>query len=291
MNKLENNNLIIETKNHGAELIRIYSKSTNQEFLWNANRKFWRRHSPILFPIVGRLKDNETYINDHLYNMNQHGFARDMNFDLINQDSNSLTYKLKSDTETKNYYPYDFELLIKYTLENSSIHINWTVLNKSNSEMYFSIGAHPAFNLPFDKLDTLDNYYLKFQSNKNVHSYELDGPFVFNKSNIGSLNDMSLKPDLFKNDALIYDNVNEVSICSKNSNTSINVKFDNFPFVGIWSPYYKETNSIAPFICIEPWYGIADSIDSNKNYNSKLGINKLKENEIFETSYEIKINI
>ncbi|MEG1410711.1 MAG: aldose 1-epimerase family protein [Terrisporobacter sp.] len=291
MNKLENNNLIIETKSHGAELTRIYSKSTTQEFLWNANNKYWARHSPILFPIVGRLKDNETYINNTLYNMNQHGFARDMNFNLINSDFNSLTYKLKSDDTTKNYYPYDFELLIKYTIKNSSIHINWTVINKTDSEMYFSIGGHPAFNIPFNNIDKVDNYYLKFKSSNPVSSYKLDGPYVSSKSSINNLTDMSLSSDLFANDALIYDNVDSVSICSKNSSTSIELKFNNFPFVGIWSPYYKETNSIAPFICVEPWYGIADSIDSNKKYTSKLGINKLNKNEIFEASYEIKINI
>jgi galactose mutarotase-like enzyme len=291
MIKLENNNLLIETKNDGAELTRIYSKTTDKEFLWNADSKYWARHSPILFPIVGRLKDNETIINDTLYNMNQHGFARDMFFDLINDNENSLTYKLESNDITKTHYPYDFELIIKYVLRDSSINVKWQVKNKSSEDMYFSIGAHPAFNVPFDSDINLNNYYLKLQSNNNVNSYSLDGPFVSTKSKVDSLSNITLTPELFINDAIIYDNINKISICSKNSNTSINVKFENFPFVGIWSPYYKDTNSIAPFVCIEPWYGIADSIDSNKDYKAKLGINKLSVGEIFEASYEIEICI
>lgn len=289
MNKLENNNLIIEIKNNGAELTRIYSKSKNIDFLWNANNKYWGRHSPILFPIVGRLKDNETIINKNVYSMTQHGFARDMYFDLISQDENSLTYKLESNDTTKSKYPYEFELIIKYTLNTSSINVSWQVKNKSNEAMYFSIGAHPAFNVPFDDDNDLSQYYLKLLSKNTINSYILEGPFVSKKTKISCLNNLDIKPELFKNDAIIYDNINEVSICSKISNTSIKVNFKDFPFVGIWSPYYEETNSIAPFICIEPWYGIADSVDSNKDFKTKLGINKLSIGEVFKASYEIEI--
>lgn len=289
MHILENNNLLIQVNNKGAELSRVYLKSTNKEILWCGDNTYWGRHSPILFPIVGRLKDNETIIDNNVYKMNQHGFARDMNFELINITDTSLTYKLESDTTTKTCYPYNFELLITYTLGESFIDINWKVMNKTESDMYFSIGAHPAFNIPFDKTDTLDSYYLKFKSIDKVNSYSLDGPFVCSKELINNLEYLNLKPELFKNDALIYDNVYEISICSKNTNQSVNVKFVNFPFVGIWSPYYKENNSIAPFLCIEPWYGIADSVSSNKDYKSKLGINRLASNEVFEISYQIEI--
>ena len=121
MNKLENNNLIIESKISGAELTRIYSKKFDKEILWSGDSKFWGRHSPILFPIVGRLKDNETIIEDNSYNMSQHGFARDMEFEIIDNDDISITYKLISSENTKSYYPYDFELIIKYTLLDNII--------------------------------------------------------------------------------------------------------------------------------------------------------------------------
>ncbi|WP_195948003.1 aldose 1-epimerase family protein [Paraclostridium bifermentans] len=290
MNKLENKDLIIEVKNTGAELSRIYSKTLNKEFLWNGNRKFWGRHSPILFPIVGRLKDNETIIDEKPYNMNQHGFARDFDFNLIEKDQNSLTYKLASNSETEKYYPYDFELFIKYIITETEIKVCWKVINTDCSDIFFSIGAHPAFNVPFDKETTIDNYYLNFKTRDEVSNYLLQGPFVCKKSKVDSLKSIKLHPEIFKNDALIYDNVDEITISSKNSSTSIYVKFDNFPFVGVWSPYNKEDNTIAPFVCIEPWFGIADCLDSDKIFKNKLGINQLSPNKTFETSYSITIN-
>ncbi|CEP48612.1 glycoside hydrolase-type carbohydrate-binding protein [[Clostridium] sordellii] len=290
MNKIENNKLIIETTNKGAELINIYSKTGNKELLWSGDSKFWGRHSPILFPIVGRLKDNETIIDSKLYNMNQHGFARDMEFNLIDKSINSITYILKSNSKTKSFYPYDFELTVKYTLIDTTININWKVFNKSNKDMYFSIGAHPAFNIPFYDNESINDYFLKFECSKDINNYTLEGPFVSKKSEVKSIDILNLTPELFKNDALIYDNINKISICSKSNTSSIDIKFESFPFVGIWSPYYKESNSIAPFLCIEPWYGIADSIDSTKIFKDKLGINKLPNKETFIASYSITIN-
>lgn len=290
MNKIENNKLIIETTNKGAELINIYSKTENKELLWSGDSKFWGKHSPILFPIVGRLKDNETIIDSKLYNMNQHGFARDMEFNLIDKSINSITYILKSNSKTKSFYPYDFELTVKYTLIDTTINIDWKVFNKSNKDMYFSIGAHPAFNIPFYDNESINDYFLKFECSKDINNYTLEGPFVSKKSEVKSIDILNLTPELFKNDALIYDNINKISICSKNNTSSIDIKFESFPFVGIWSPYYKESNSIAPFLCIEPWYGIADSIDSTKIFKDKLGINKLPNKETFIASYSITIN-
>lgn len=290
MNKIENKKLIIETTNKGAELINIYSKTENKGLLWSGDSKFWGRHSPILFPIVGRLKDNETIIDSKLYNMNQHGFARDMEFNLIDKSINSITYILKSNSKTKSFYPYDFELTVKYTLIDTTINIYWKVFNKSNKDMYFSIGAHPAFNIPFYDNESINDYFLKFECSKDINNYTLEGPFVSKKSEVKSIDILNLTPELFKNDALIYDNINKISIYSKNNTSSIDIKFESFPFVGIWSPYYKESNSIAPFLCIEPWYGIADSIDSTKIFKDKLGINKLPNKETFIASYSITIN-
>lgn len=289
MQVLENNNLIVEVKSVGAELSRIFSKNNNKEFLWHGDACHWGRRSPVLFPIVGRLKDNETFIDGVSYNMNQHGFARDMNFELIDSTSNSLTYQVKDNEESKKRYPYSFELTIKYTLSDYTVKVEWFVKNTNDCEMYFSIGAHPAFNIPFNNTELLSDYYLDLKLSGDVNQYLLDGPFV---SSIVKANDVSiidLEPKLFINDALIYDNVESISICSRKNDSKINVSFKDFPLVGIWSPYYAETNTIAPFICIEPWHGIADKVNSNKEYKSKFGINKLLPNELFSTSYDIEI--
>ena len=289
MNKLENNNLIIESKLSGAELTRIYSKKFNKEVLWNGDAKFWGRHSPILFPIVGRLKDNETIIEDNSYNMNQHGFARDMEFEIIDNDDISITYKLLSSENTKSYYPYDFELIIKYTLLDTGVNVNWIVNNIDSKDIYFSIGAHPAFNINFGENNDLSNYYLEFKAKDNVNKISLDGPYSNEISSVDNLDTIYLSPKLFEKDAIIYTNIDGINIKSKKEDNYINISFDNFPLVGIWSPYYKDSNSIAPFICIEPWYGLADNVNTDKIYKNKNYINKLSIGESFNVSYSINI--
>lgn len=287
MRILENSDLIIESKNLGAELTRIYSKKYNKEILWNGDSAFWGRHSPILFPIVGRLKDNEIYIEDKLYNMSQHGFARDMEFEVIDETNSSIIYKLQSNEESKKFYPYEFELLIKYTLEKGKLNIKWEVKNIDSREIYFSIGAHPAFNI--SSREELSNYYIEFKCKDNVNQISLEGPYYNEITSISNLKTLELNPKSFEKDAIIFTNIDELSIKNKKEDNYIKVSFKDFPLVGIWSPYYKDENLTAPFICIEPWYGLADSVNSDKIYKNKKFINKLNVGETFTTDYAIEI--
>lgn len=284
---LENENLIIESKSSGAELTRIYSKKYNKEILWNGDEKYWGRQSPILFPIVGRLKENKTLIEDKIYNINQHGFARDMDFDLIDIDKKSITYKLASDEKSREIYPYNFNLFISYMIIDEKVKITWKVENIDSQEIYFSIGGHPAFNI--SSSESLDDYYIEFKCRKNVNKINLEGPYYREIEKIDSLSRLDLNSGMFENDAIIYTNIDEISLKSRKEEFYINVNIKDFPLVGIWTPYYKDTNSTAPFICIEPWYGLADSVDSNKVYKNKKYINKLNIGESFEVSYDIEI--
>lgn len=285
MNILENDYLIIETNKSGAELTRIFSKKQNREILWNGDSKYWGRHSPILFPIVGRLKDNETIIEDKVYNITQHGFARDMDFELIEYNTNSISYKLNSNENTRKIYPFSFELNIKYELVNSSVSISWTVKNCDCKDMYFSIGAHPAFNLYSDITD----YYLEFSTKGNVKNITLNGPYNEKWINIDTLEKLNLSSNSFIDDAIIYTNVDSVNLKSKKDDYSIKILCEDFPLVGIWSPFYKDTNSTAPFICIEPWYGVCDNINADKIFKNKSFINTIKPLEVFKSSYSINI--
>lgn len=284
---LENEDLIIESKSSGAELTRIYSKKYNKEVLWNGDKKYWGRQSPILFPIVGRLKENETLIEDKIYNINQHGFARDMDFDLISIDKKSVTYKLTSDEKSREIYPYNFNLFISYTIIDEKVKITWKVENIDSQEIYFSIGGHPAFNI--SSPENLIDYYIEFKCRKNVNKINLEGPYYGEIEEIESLPILELNSSVFENDAIIYTNIDKVSLKSSKGEFYININIKDFPLVGIWTPYYKDTNSTAPFICIEPWYGLADSVDSNKIYKNKKYINKLNIGESFEVSYDIEI--
>lgn len=287
MNILQNDNLIVESTNHGAELTRIYCKKFDKDILWNGDNRYWARRSPILFPIVGRLKDNETTIENNTYSMGQHGFARDMDFEVIDSASNYISYKLVSNEKTKQYYPYSFELIIKYTLNDTSINVEWSVTNNDCKDIYFSIGAHPAFNI--DR-NNLSDYYLEFKCRDNIEKIDLEGPFSSTRTSISNLDKMDLSAELFKKDALIYTNVDEISINSNKQDYSVRLTFKDFPLVGIWTPYYKESNTIAPFLCIEPWYGLADDINTDGNYVNKHYINRLSKDECFKVSYDISID-
>lgn len=289
MNKLQNDYLIIESKKSGAELTRIYSKKQSKDILWCGDDKYWGRQSPILFPIVGKLINNKTTIEGNIYSMNQHGFARDLEFEVLGYTENSISYILESNNVTKKLYPYSFELIIKYTLVESNINIEWIVKNTDSKNIYFSIGAHPAFNVPRNNNESLEDYYLEFKHRNNVAQIELNGPFSDKSIDLGSIEKLKLSPDLFKKDALIYTNIDAISIHSNNSNSFIKVDFKGFPLVGIWTPYYKDSNSTAPFLCIEPWHGLADNINSNNQYIYKDYINKLSIGETFKTSYSITI--
>ena len=289
MNKLENSKMLIQINNHGAELSRIFSKENNKEYLWNGDSKYWGRYSPVLFPIVGKLNDNETYINGQRCEMGQHGFARDMEFELVSKTDNRVEYSLMYNDETLKKYPFEFKLNIIYTLKDSTVDVTWKVENVDHKEMLFSIGAHPAFNVPFNKEDKLQDYYLTFTCEDKVKEYKLNGPHVDGCEDVDTVEKIDITSETFKNDALIYSGVEEISINSYNSSDKISVSFKNFPFVGIWSPYYNESNTIAPFVCIEPWYGIADRVNGNKKYEEKLGMNTLEIGKTFECTYSISI--
>lgn len=173
-------------------------------------------------------------------------------------------------------------------LKGNGVEVKWDVINTDNKEIYFSIGAHPALNIPINENNTLEDYYIMLKNSNNVYNIQLNGPFYDKIVKVENLSKVNLKPQLFINDALIYTNIDNVSIFNKDDKV-VEVNLKGFPLVGIWSPYYKKTNSIAPFICIEPWYGLADSINSNGHYKDKLYINKLNENCIFSASYEISL--
>lgn len=288
MNILENNKILININNFGAELCKIYSKENNKNYLWNGDSKYWGRYSPILFPIVGRLKDNETYINGQKYEMTQHGFARDMEFELVNKTVNSIEFSLQYNEETLKKYPYKFKLNIIYTLNDYNIDITWKVKNLDNKEILFGIGAHPAFNIPFNKEDILEDYYLSFKYKEHIKQYTLTGPYVSECKEIDKIENINIKPEIFKNDAIIYSGVEEIIINSRKTQDKIKVCFKDFPYVGIWSKYNYD-NSMAPFVCIEPWYGIADKIDTNKKFEDKFGLNKLNIDEEFKCTYSISI--
>ena len=279
--KLDNSIISIEIANHGAELKSAVRNGF--EYMWCADEKYWARTSPVLFPIVGSLKDNLYKLDGKVYPMNQHGFARDNEFELIEHDNTSATYLFKDNEETLKKYPFKFELIIKYTLINNIIKIEWTVKNKNDKVMSFSIGAHPAF-----KLKEGDNFF-KFDMSNNIVYNLLDENGLLDKNSVHTLeNDgyVKITDDMFDNDALIIENrqAKEVTICDKNKSAYLKVVFDTELF-GLWSPAKKR----APFVCIEPWYGRCDGNDFDGELTKKDYIINLNPGEEFNASYKIEL--
>lgn len=279
--KLDNGIISIEIASHGAELKSALKDGF--EYMWCADGKYWARTSPVLFPIVGSLKDKSYKLDGKAYQMNQHGFARDNEFELIDHDNTSATYVFKDNEETLTKYPFKFDLTIKYTLINNKIKIDWIVDNKNDKVMSFSIGAHPAFNLKEG-----DNYF-KFDTNNDIVYNLIDENGLYDKNSVHTLkNDgyVKITDDMFDNDALIVENsqTKEVAICDESKSAYLKVKFDAELF-GLWSPAKKR----APFVCIEPWYGRCDRKDFDGELSEKDHIINLKPHEKFSASYEIEL--
>lgn len=284
INTIKNEYLSISVKDHGAELCSFKTVNENKEYLWQADPQYWGKHAPILFPIVGCLKDNQYINGDKTFEMTRHGFARDLDFDLIEKDENLLRYRLLYSEESLLKYPYKFELYVIYRLDGKQLDITYEVSNKDDKAIYFSIGAHPAFNCNINE----GNKYLEFEKNETLESYTINaenGLREEGKRPIGTnANRLPLSYDLFDHDALIFDSLelNSITICDKKSDERVKVSFKGFPYVGLWTPN-------APFICIEPWYGIADAIDSNNRLEDKRGIQLLDINKTFKCNYQIEI--
>lgn len=265
----------------GAELQSLKS-NTNIEYIWEGNPEFWGKHSPILFPIVGTLKNNTYHYNEVDYHLTRHGFARDLGFEIIEQNKNSVAFSLKSSNETLKNYPFNFELQISYTLEENSLIIQYKVFNNGINQMPFSIGAHPAFALNKD----FKSYSLGFEQNESLKYYLLENDLISDKTKDLTLVDkkIPLNYQLFENDALIFKTMQTNSLTIfQELNPILRVNFQEFPNLGIW------TKANAPFLCIEPWYGYSDVLDSSGNLFEKEGIQVLKSNEAFLTQFSIDI--
>jgi len=283
MSTLSNELLTLCAKPEGAELCSLQT-SDGTEYLWQADPAIWSRHAPLLFPIVGKLKNDQYTHNGKTYTLPQHGFARDMVFTLVEQTDDTLIYQLLPTDETRAVYPFDFELRVIYRLSGNSITIEYEVRNHGQEPMPFSIGAHPGFNLPAK----LDECFLTLEKEETLTAHLLgdDGLLSSEEIRITESSDcIPITKTLFDCDALILLDVNfeKMSIGSKNSDTRIALEFSGFPQLGIWA------KPGAPYICIEPWFGYADPQEPYGEISNKPGIQILPPNETFRCTQRITI--
>jgi galactose mutarotase-like enzyme len=288
MHHLENDILRISIAPKGAEIQRLFHKVHQMDYLWSGDPAFWGKFSPVLFPIVGSLKENTYYYRGKSYRMGRHGFARDRDFIAEKQSPTELLFLLHSDAETKKIYPFDFEFRIRYLLDGNELSTEYQVKNTGSSQLLFSVGGHPAFRIPLTNGEQYSDYFLHFEEKENLSRWPISPEGLIENQPIPLLNDsdrLNLLKPLFYRDALVfkYPASSEVSLLSAKSPHGIHFQMGEFPFLGIWSA------RDADFICIEPWCGIADSVDSNQQLESKEGIEKAAPGSTFSRQWRIKI--
>ncbi len=278
--QLKNDFLTATFNTFGAELVSL--KSEKREYIWDGNPDFWNKHAPVLFPIVGALKNDTYFFEGKKYQMSRHGFAREKQFQIVEQTADKIVFSLKDDEETLEMYPFQFEFKIEYILAEKALEVNFEVINTSKHSMCFSIGGHPAFALP----ENFENYELLFTGNDVLKFSLLEQNLLQDQTKVLETinNTKTLDYSLFEKDALVFRDrqIQSVTIQEK-GNDFLKVKFEQFPDLGIW------TKSNAPFICIEPWFGHADEVQTTQNLTEKEGIIKLEQQENFSANYSIEI--
>ena len=269
--------LKITTVNKGAELVSVIHDDIEKI---HDGVNDWNRHAPVLFPIVGKVKDGKTIIDGKECLLGQHGFARDMEFEKIGENS----YVLKSNEETLLKFPFKFELYISYVVEDSKVITKYKVVNKDDKTMCFGLGGHPAFACEY----TSGKYRLEFEDIEDrLEIYQLeDGLLKKNPEKLSKFfreNRIFLDEKTFEKDALVIKNINSSKIYLKTeTKTILAFEFKGFPYLGVWS------KPGAPFVCIEPWQNHTDDVDASGNFVDKESILKLEPNEEFETEYSVE---
>ena len=288
--RLKNEILEISIAEKGAELTSIKDGS-GKEYLWQGDEKYWGRQSPILFPFVGRLKNQEYTYEGKKYPMMQHGFARDMEFSVIEEKADEIWFEIKDDGETYKLYPFHFSLKIGYRLVENRIEVLWKVENIDTKTMYFNIGAHPGFFCPIDGEKDKVGYALEFNSKGNPKYYGADYDTGLRFSKLHELkleNGRSIiTKEYFDETTYIFEDnqISEVSLVKPSGEKYVTVRFD-MPILAVWS---KE-RADAPFVCLEPWCGRCDRMDFNGNLADREYNTVLEAGEVFNNVYSIEIN-
>ena len=254
----------------GAELHSLKMADGN-ELIWQADPNYWGRHAPHLFPIVGRLANDTLKHDDKTYHMTQHGFARDMPFELEDASKTECTFLLRDNEQTLEKYPFHFEFRVHFSLCDDTLSINYRIKNTGDEVLPCAVGAHPAFVWPLPGNASRDNHRIDFIETETCDINRLDAGLVKNETQSWAWNKEDngfvLADNLFEPDAMIFTEhySREVSYSGEQGPT-ISVKFDDFPHLGIWSV------PGAGFVCIEPWQGYSSPVDFDSDFVAKPGL-------------------
>lgn len=285
---LENDCIKAGFSSKGAELQQLINIKNGENYLWEGDTKFWGKFSPVLFPIVGSLKDDTYRYKDGSYKLSRHGFARDKEFSLEIQNSDELLFVLSHSADTLVAYPFKFMLGIRYKLDNTTLSCSYEVLNTDEKELLFSIGGHPAFAINTSNGCAYSDYYLQFDKDIMLNYHDIENDLISNNTNNIPLDGGKLALDhrLFYNDALVFKTLKseKISLRNRKNSNRIDFEFKNFPYFGIWAA------RDADFICLEPWCGIADGVRHEQILENKEGIIKLAPKQVFKRTWSVAIS-
>lgn len=292
---IENERISADIDLHGAELTSLKKKESEEELIWIADKEYWGRHAPMLFPIVGKVWNGEYRVGEKTYNLPQHGFARDHEFKVLCHDNDSIVLYLESDAESLKVYPYPFRIEATYRLEDNTLVVEWRIKNPGKEPMYFQIGAHPGFNYrDFRKEDPIHGFFRLTSGEEPVsrliigqltpEGYRSDSAAMLELDSDAML---PITPGLFANDALVLEEyqIDQVILYDKECNPYISVETQDAPVWGLWSPPAKN----APFVCIEPWMGRCDYNGYSGDISGRDYMNRLDAGKTAAFTYRINI--
>ncbi len=291
MNKtLKNKFFAAEISSTGAELVSFKKLADGCEYIWNGDKNFWASHSPVLFPIVCALNNGKMKVDGKVYPMGNHGFAKKMEFELVEETDFKAVYKLNYNPETLKMYPFQFNLFITYTLTDNQIRVEYRVENLDDQTMYFQIGTHPGFNCPLDGKTNFSDYFIQFESDETLERFYMNSANVVisGKSAPVALENnrvLHLNHEMFYEGAMVFRNIHskKVTLQSSKTDKKVVLSYDGLPYMGIWQA------KNAPFICMEPWHGIADTDDFHGELKDKELIISLKKAASYSCHYTIEI--
>lgn len=280
MLELSNPHLAIAVKQLGAELISVCTVQNNTERLWQGNKDIWPRHAPVLFPFVGKLKNDQYEYKGKVYQMPQHGFARDREFKLLEKSDTRLLFELTEDEQSYKVFPFRFSLQILYTLIDTTLSCSYIVSNPDTDPLYYGIGAHPGFICPL-----ADECSIEFEKNETVDRYYIEGGLISDHKEevLSNSRKLELSPSLFSRDAVVFKSLSSESLVLHSKFSSMKMSWHNMPYFGIWTK-----PGCDQFVCLEPWSGIADNVGTSGKLLEKEGIRKLEPGANFECGFSIE---
>ena len=287
---IENDFLRAEISSIGAELVSLISKADGTEYIWQGDEKYWTGHAPVMFPICGRLSQAKYTYQGKEYEMGGHGFARHSEFELTSARGEEITLTLKSNDKTRECYPFEFIFNITFSLNGRVLTVKHKVLNTDTKELIFSVGGHPAFNVPLSQGEAFEDYYVEFDRVCDAVRLTFSEACLCDKRDPvftqGGTKRISLRHDLFDDDAIfLYNTSKKITLASEKGKRGVCMSFNDFKYLGLW----HKPKSDAPYLCIEPWCGIPDDDGGIGDLSAKREMIHLPCGYSFANSYKVEI--